>query len=66
MPSAIVFGSVVDGACLIWRDMGCGKKGSCWFYDNVQFWYSLHGMQVSFMTLNQFNNVMALQSIKHI
>ncbi|GAA48072.1 solute carrier organic anion transporter family member 3A1 [Clonorchis sinensis] len=32
MPSPIVFGRVIDGACRFWR-YGCGRRGDCAFVD---------------------------------
>ena len=32
VPGPIVFGAVVDSACLIWQSE-CGQRGNCWVYD---------------------------------
>ncbi|XP_030842729.1 solute carrier organic anion transporter family member 4A1 [Strongylocentrotus purpuratus] len=32
-PGPILFGAVIDGACLLWQET-CGTRGSCWVYDN--------------------------------
>ncbi|XP_064596760.1 solute carrier organic anion transporter family member 4C1-like [Liolophura sinensis] len=33
IPGPILFGTVIDSACLIWKKQ-CGVKTSCWIYDN--------------------------------
>ncbi|XP_071479577.1 solute carrier organic anion transporter family member 4A1-like [Diadema antillarum] len=33
VPGPILFGVVIDGACLLWQD-NCGNQGSCWVYNN--------------------------------
>ena len=33
IPYPIIFGSIVDSACLIWESK-CGKTGNCWVYDS--------------------------------
>ncbi|XP_072176178.1 solute carrier organic anion transporter family member 4C1-like [Diadema setosum] len=32
IPGPIIFGAVIDGACLVWQQT-CGTRGSCWIYD---------------------------------
>uniref|UniRef100_A0A146LLL7 Solute carrier organic anion transporter family member n=1 Tax=Lygus hesperus TaxID=30085 RepID=A0A146LLL7_LYGHE len=36
IPGPIVFGALIDAACIIW-DSSCGKRGNCWFYDKHAF-----------------------------
>lgn len=39
MPSPVVFGSVIDGACRYWR-LKCGRRGDCAFVDvHYLNWY---------------------------
>ena len=59
IPAPIVFGSIVDSTCLVWRDLGCGKQGSCWLYDNEEFWFRLHGLQVS-LSLSKNTNYIGI------
>ncbi|XP_064597330.1 solute carrier organic anion transporter family member 4C1-like [Liolophura sinensis] len=33
VPGPILFGAVIDGVCLIWKET-CGEKESCWIYNN--------------------------------
>ena len=33
VPGPIVFGLLIDGACLLW-DSPCSGTGNCWLYDN--------------------------------
>ncbi|CAH1406183.1 unnamed protein product [Nezara viridula] len=42
VPCPIVYGAVVDSACLIW-DTACGKKGACMLYDGNFFRMFYHG-----------------------
>ncbi|KAF4526234.1 hypothetical protein B566_EDAN001919 [Ephemera danica] len=42
VPCPIVYGAVVDSACLVW-DMACGEKGACWLYDTDVFRMFYHG-----------------------
>lgn len=36
VPCPIIYGAVVDSACLIWRSV-CGKHGACSLYDSDTF-----------------------------
>lgn len=36
VPCPIIFGVVVDSACLLW-DSVCGTKGACFLYDSDVF-----------------------------
>lgn len=36
VPCPIIYGAVVDSACLIWRSV-CGKHGACSLYDAETF-----------------------------
>ncbi|XP_046382967.1 solute carrier organic anion transporter family member 74D isoform X2 [Ischnura elegans] len=42
VPCPIVYGAVVDSACVVW-DMACGKQGACWLYDVDVFRMFYHG-----------------------
>uniref|UniRef100_A0A8D8YD86 Solute carrier organic anion transporter family member n=1 Tax=Cacopsylla melanoneura TaxID=428564 RepID=A0A8D8YD86_9HEMI len=42
VPCPIVYGAVVDSACLVW-DTVCGKKGACNLYDTNSFRKFYHG-----------------------
>ncbi|KAK6618077.1 hypothetical protein RUM44_002519 [Polyplax serrata] len=42
VPCPIVYGAVVDYACLIW-DKACGTQGACWLYDTNVFRTFYHG-----------------------
>lgn len=43
VPCPIVYGAVVDSACLVW-DMACGEQGACWLYDSQVFRVFFHGV----------------------
>lgn len=42
VPCPIVYGAVVDSACLVW-EMACGEQGACWLYDSHIFRMFYHG-----------------------
>ncbi|KAK3930526.1 Solute carrier organic anion transporter family member 74D [Frankliniella fusca] len=42
VPCPIVYGAVVDSACLVW-ETAFGKKGACWLYDAGIFRMFYHG-----------------------
>lgn len=42
VPCPIVYGAVVDSACLVW-ETACGKQGACWLYDASIFRMFYHG-----------------------
>ncbi|CAH0562422.1 unnamed protein product [Brassicogethes aeneus] len=42
VPCPIVYGAVVDYACLVWK-MACGEKGACGLYDSYIFRMFFHG-----------------------
>ncbi|XP_044256560.1 solute carrier organic anion transporter family member 74D [Tribolium madens] len=42
VPCPIVYGAVVDSACLVWK-MACGEKGACALYDSNIFRMFYHG-----------------------
>ncbi|XP_044741368.1 solute carrier organic anion transporter family member 74D [Chrysoperla carnea] len=43
VPCPIIYGAVVDSACLVW-EMACGEKGACWLYDADIFRMFYHGI----------------------
>ncbi|XP_063220394.1 solute carrier organic anion transporter family member 74D-like [Bacillus rossius redtenbacheri] len=42
VPCPIVYGAVVDSACLVW-ETACGEQGACWLYDSSVFRMFFHG-----------------------
>lgn len=42
VPCPIVYGAVVDSACLVW-EYACGERGACWLYDSNIFRMFYHG-----------------------
>ena len=47
VPGPIVFGALVDRACLLWEDE-CDGSRNCWLYDNSQLTYYLVVMIMAF------------------
>ncbi|KAK7869950.1 hypothetical protein R5R35_013725 [Gryllus longicercus] len=41
IPAPIVFGLVLDSACLVWGET-CGSSGNCWLYDDQKLRYLLN------------------------
>ncbi|KAL7306068.1 hypothetical protein TKK_0001527 [Trichogramma kaykai] len=50
VPCPIVYGAVVDSACLVW-EYACGEKGACWLYDSQVFRMFFHGTTGGIMAL---------------
>lgn len=48
MPCPIIYGAVVDSACLFWEE-NCGKRGACRIYDPVKFRQVFHGVTAFIM-----------------
>lgn len=48
VPCPIIYGAVVDSACLFWED-NCGKPGACRIYDPVKFRQVFHGVTAVIM-----------------
>ena len=44
IPGEIIFGSLVDSACSLWTDTGCGTTGSCLSYDTFDLRVKIFGM----------------------
>lgn len=42
VPCPIIYGTVVDSACLLWKSV-CGKRGACDLYDSNKFRMFYHG-----------------------
>ncbi|XP_011632839.1 solute carrier organic anion transporter family member 3A1-like [Pogonomyrmex barbatus] len=42
VPCPIIYGAVVDSACLVW-EYACGERGACWLYDSNVFRMFYHG-----------------------
>ncbi|UYV61532.1 hypothetical protein LAZ67_1005188 [Cordylochernes scorpioides] len=48
VPCPVIYGSVVDSACLFWED-NCGQRGACRVYDPVKFRTTFHGLTALIM-----------------
>ncbi|XP_063591988.1 solute carrier organic anion transporter family member 74D-like [Penaeus indicus] len=62
MANPLVFGSLVDSACLVWEEV-CGEKGSCWVYSSDDFRYKLHGMACAMFAVSI---VFMSQAARHV
>lgn len=60
VPCPIVYGAVVDSACLVWK-MACGERGACGLYDSNVFRMFFHGTYGNFNTVAVVYNVCFLQ-----
>ncbi|KAL8191347.1 UNVERIFIED_CONTAM: hypothetical protein K2H54_072384, partial [Gekko kuhli] len=47
LPAPVVYGSVIDTACLLWQ-WKCQKKAACRYYNNTAFRHRFIGLQVWF------------------
>ena len=50
IPYPLLFGYVMDKACLVWEEK-CGQTGNCWIYDHEKFRHYLHGWSVFFIAI---------------
>lgn len=50
VPCPIIYGAVVDSACLFWED-NCGEPGACRLYDPSKFRFVFHGVTAVIMLL---------------
>jgi len=48
VPCPIVYGAVVDSACLFWEET-CGEAGACRVYDSDKFRFAFHGVTALIM-----------------
>jgi solute carrier organic anion transporter, putative (fragment) len=48
VPCPIIYGAVVDSACLFWED-NCGQRGACRIYDPAKFRIFFHGLTAAIM-----------------
>lgn len=53
IPGPIIFGRVIDSACLVWN-FKCGRQGNCQLYDPIKFRYFLHSNSALFIFLGAF------------
>ncbi|GBL94518.1 hypothetical protein AVEN_235613-1 [Araneus ventricosus] len=56
IPYPVVYGALVDSACLIW-EKSCGETGNCWYYDVPKLNYVLHGTSALFSTFDACNSL---------
>jgi len=45
VPCPVIYGAIVDSACLIWGET-CNLKGHCWVYQDDAFRIRFHGNQI--------------------
>ncbi|CAG2102310.1 unnamed protein product [Medioppia subpectinata] len=48
IPYPIIYGSVVDGSCLIWESR-CGQRGNCWVYDTNKLQRIVQNMSATYL-----------------
>ncbi|KAK7082940.1 hypothetical protein SK128_021943 [Halocaridina rubra] len=58
----VIFGSLIDSACLVWEE-SCNGKGSCWLYNTDDFRYKLHGLPCIFITCCVFFTYMVARHL---
>ncbi|XP_076371446.1 solute carrier organic anion transporter family member 74D-like [Tachypleus tridentatus] len=49
VPCPIIYGAVVDSACLFWEKGSCGETGACRIYDPAKFRMYFHGITAAIM-----------------
>ncbi|GAB6028302.1 hypothetical protein CHUAL_002477 [Chamberlinius hualienensis] len=65
VPCPIIYGAVVDSACLIWDEI-CGKRGACKLYDPALFRFFFHGMTGAIMFVAFIVDVIVWYKAKNI
>ncbi|KAI1297651.1 Solute carrier organic anion transporter family member 1A1 [Halotydeus destructor] len=65
IPYPLIFGWIVDKACLIW-ETSCGNKGNCWFYDQEKFRNYLHWTSISFLVAATFFDIFVIYYAKDL
>lgn len=65
VPCPIIYGAVVDSACLVWEYL-CGEKGACRLYDPELFRKFFHGMTGAIMFLAFIVDGIVWYKAKHI
>lgn len=50
VPCPIIYGTVVDSACLLWKSV-CGKRGACDLYDSNKFRMFYHGKKLNIVLI---------------
>ncbi|XP_065566171.1 solute carrier organic anion transporter family member 74D-like isoform X2 [Artemia franciscana] len=66
IPGPIVYGILIDNACLLWHKDECGKPGHCWVYDPVNFRFILHSVTAGLLLVGVFADVMVCRYIKDL
>jgi len=72
VPCPLIYGYVVDQACMVWGDSKeCdndtgGGYGNCWVYDGAKFKLYFHGLTASLMTLAFIIDLIIVYNAKKI
>ncbi|XP_064619635.1 solute carrier organic anion transporter family member 4C1-like [Lineus longissimus] len=53
IPGPVLYGLVIDGACFQWQEH-CGKRGTCWIYDNKHFSLGMFGLSFAMTGASAF------------
>lgn len=65
VPCPIIYGAVVDSACLFWED-NCGEPGACRLYDPSKFRGVFHGVTAVIMCLAFFVDLIVCKKAESI
>ncbi|XP_035208490.1 solute carrier organic anion transporter family member 74D-like [Stegodyphus dumicola] len=65
VPCPIIYGAVVDSACLFWED-NCGEPGACRLYDPSKFRAVFHGVTAVIMLMAFFVDIIVWYKAKSI
>lgn len=65
IPCPIVYGVVVDSACLVW-EYACGERGACWLYDSNDFRKFFHGTTGALLLLGFFVDLVVWHKARKI
>nr|CAD7452207.1 unnamed protein product [Timema tahoe] len=65
IPGPIIFGALVDSACLVW-DASCGENGNCWLYHKYKFRLYLDGFGAAVMSIGVLLDIKTWQIGKNL
>ena len=66
IPGEIIFGSLVDSACNLWADTGCGTTGNCLSYDTFDLRSKIFGVAAAAAAVAAFFDGMVWHGVKDL
>ena len=66
IPGEVMFGSLVDSACSLWTDAGCGTTGHCLGYDLPDLRMKLFGASAGGFLLAAMFDGLVWRGVEHL